>query len=190
VTIAQYVDAVVRLARQRGLAINEADAESGFHNAADSIAASLIGTPRASLLQRRFQVDYTGTDFNALFSTILLATGGSLASANIDHIRTESITKVSHDDGAGTVTVFHRIPGDSEYDFDRAMEFTFYDPYIVLNAKIRAKKADQSTLADGQLTFEAGYTPLIGGLPASGELDADVIERGVMLASAQKAANG
>ena len=187
--LAQYTDAVLRLARQRGLAVNEADAESGFGNAADNLAGSLIRTPRASLLQRRFKVDYTGTDFNALFSTVALDTGGSLASASIDHIRTESITKVSHDDGIGTITVFHRIPDDSEYDFDRAMEFTFYDPYIVLNAKIRAKKADQSILADGELTFEAVYTPLVGGVPA--ELEADVVERGVMLANAQKAgANG
>lgn len=181
--IGQYADAVIRLGRQRGLSITQVDAESSLPQALDALAADVFNSDRASLLQRRFRVTYTGLTGDGLFSTIKTDTGATLASVFIDHIRTESIEVVKYDDGAGNVTTFHRIPGDSEIAYERSCEFFFYDPYIILDAKIRARIAtdppDAGSLANGFLSFQANYTPELAGLPASGELDADLIIWGV-----------
>lgn len=186
----QYVDAVIRLGREQGISITQADAESSLPNALNALSDLVMSDGRASLLQRRFRVTYTGATFDGPFSTIKLDDGATLASVLIANIKTDTISVVKYDDGAGTVTTFHRVPGDSEIDFERNAEFAFYDPYVILDAKIRAKKADQSTLADGFLSFQANWVPgvhattFLIGLPSSGELDSDLVMQGVGICAA------
>lgn len=177
-----------------GKTITQADAESSLPNALNSLSDLVMHDGRASLLQRRFRVVYTGATFDGPFSAITLEPGGgTLASVLIANVKTDTITVVKHDDGAGTITTFHRIFGDSEIDFDRNAEFFFYDPYVILDAKIRAKKADQSTLADGFLTFQANCVPgvhattFVIGLPSSGELDSDLVMQGVLVCTTPSA---
>lgn len=186
--IGEYIDAVIRLARERGITITEADAESTLDQALDALAKLVTTDGRGSLFQRRFQVVFT-SGVGAL-SAIVMSGGASLASVNLGHILTDTITNVQHSDGT-TVTTFHHIPGNSQYDYDRTKEFGFYDPYIVRDNTIQAKKADQSSLADGTLTFSASAVPTLTGVPV--ELEADLVVQGVLLAKstpAEQTANG